>query len=271
MKAMSQRVLGTQGLHKAYRGRQVVQDVSVHVRTGEVVGLLGPNGAGKTTTFYMVVGLVKPEQGSVYLGDLGPAKPAAAKAARGAVGAEPAPPQGAVDLTQLPMHERARLGVGYLAQEASAFRKLSVEENLLAILEMSGLSAHDQAERAGELLSEFSLHHVAKQKAYTLSGGERRRTEVARALALRPDFILLDEPFVGIDPIAVMDLQAVIRQLKARGIGVLITDHNVRETLSIIDRAYLLFQGQVLISGTAKALASDPKARKLYLGESFKM
>jgi lipopolysaccharide export system ATP-binding protein len=263
-----QRVLGTQGLFKAYRGRQVVQDVSVHVRTGEVVGLLGPNGAGKTTTFYMVVGLVKPEKGTVYLGEMPAAKLAPKPKAKAD---EPAPPAGALDLTALPMHERARLGVGYLAQEASAFRKLSVEDNLHAILEMSGLSPHDQAERAAELLSEFNLHHVAKQKAYTLSGGERRRTEVARALALRPDFILLDEPFVGIDPIAVMDLQAVIRQLKARGIGVLITDHNVRETLSIIDRAYLLFQGQVLISGSAKALASDPKARKLYLGESFKM
>jgi lipopolysaccharide export system ATP-binding protein len=264
----SQRVLGTQGLFKAYRSRQVVQDVSVHVRTGEVVGLLGPNGAGKTTTFYMVVGLVKPEQGRVYLGEA-PAKPVGKASPK--VSVEPAAPAGALDLTALPMHERARLGVGYLAQEASAFRKLSVEDNLYAILEMSGLSLHDQTERAAALLSEFNLHHVAKQKAYTLSGGERRRTEVARALALRPDFILLDEPFVGIDPIAVMDLQAVIRQLKARGIGVLITDHNVRETLSIIDRAYLLFQGQVLISGSAKALASDPKARKLYLGESFKM
>jgi lipopolysaccharide export system ATP-binding protein len=267
----SQRVLGTQGLFKAYRSRQVVQDVSVHVRTGEVVGLLGPNGAGKTTTFYMVVGLVKPEQGRVYLGEAAPKPQAKAGKASPKATVEPAAPAGALDLTALPMHERARLGVGYLAQEASAFRKLSVEDNLYAILEMSGLSPHDQAERAAALLSEFNLHHVAKQKAYTLSGGERRRTEVARALALRPDFILLDEPFVGIDPIAVMDLQAVIRQLKARGIGVLITDHNVRETLSIIDRAYLLFQGQVLISGSAKALASDPKARKLYLGESFKM
>jgi len=171
----------------------------------------------------------------------------------------------------MPMHERARLGVGYLAQEASVFRKLTVEENLLAILEMSGLPADEQARRCGELLDEFGLGAVAKQRAYTLSGGERRRTEVARALALRPAFILLDEPFVGIDPIAVMDLQAVIRQLKARGIGVLITDHNVRETLSIIDRAYLLFQGQVLISGGARELSRDPKARKLYLGESFRM
>jgi lipopolysaccharide export system ATP-binding protein len=262
---VSIKTLGTKGLFKAYSGRQVVSDASIEVRTGEVVGLLGPNGAGKTTTFYMVVGLVKPDQGSVYLDTVTPAP----KAGRGVK--SPPPAVSSLDLTSLPMHERAHLGVGYLAQEASVFRKLTVEENLLAILEMSGLSPAEQAERTGELLSEFNLHHVARQKAYTLSGGERRRTEVARALALRPSFILLDEPFVGIDPIAVMDLQAVIRQLKARGIGVLITDHNVRETLSIIDRAYLLFQGKVLISGTAKTLASDPKARQLYLGEGFKM
>ncbi|HTB22241.1 MAG TPA: LPS export ABC transporter ATP-binding protein [bacterium] len=247
---MSVKILGTEGLFKSYGGRKVVQDVSVEVKTGEVVGLLGPNGAGKTTTFYMVVGLVRPDSGTVFIREKG---------------GETA------DITRLPMHERARLGVGYLAQEASVFRKLTVEENLLAILEMSGLKPEEQARRTGELLDEFGLRAVAHQKAYTLSGGERRRTEVARALALRPAFILLDEPFVGIDPIAVTDLQAVIRQLKARGIGVLITDHNVRETLSIIDRAYLLFQGKVLISGGAKALSSDPKARKLYLGESFKM
>jgi lipopolysaccharide export system ATP-binding protein len=269
------KILGTRSLMKAYHGRQVVQDVSIQVRTGEVVGLLGPNGAGKTTTFYMVVGLVKPEGGSVYLETV--AEPAPGKARARAAKPRPAvhdPLAGApdaLDLTKLPMHQRARLGVGYLAQEASAFRKLSVEDNLRAILEMSGLEPAAQDARVAELLDEFSLHGVADQKAYTLSGGERRRTEVARALALKPDFILLDEPFVGIDPIAVMDLQAVIRQLKARGIGVLVTDHNVRETLSIIDRAYLLFQGRVLISGTAKALASDPKARKLYLGESFRM
>jgi lipopolysaccharide export system ATP-binding protein len=262
------KTLGSEHLYKAFSGRQVVQDVSIHVRQGEVVGLLGPNGAGKTTTFYMVVGLIKPDKGSVYIDVAGtiPKK-----------GQKPLP-QGdldrrahRLDLSKLPMHERARLGVGYLAQEASAFRKLTVEENILAILEMTDLSAEEQASRTEALLSEFNLHHVAKQKAYTLSGGERRRTEVARALATQPDFILLDEPFVGIDPIAVSDLQAVIRQLKARGLGVLITDHNVRETLSIIDRAYLLVQGQVLISGSAKALASDPKARKLYLGDSFKM
>ncbi len=247
---MNPKVLGTEGLFKTYGGRQVVRDVSVEVRSGEVVGLLGPNGAGKTTTFYMVVGLVKPDAGGVFIGPPGPERR---------------------DITRLPMHERARLGVGYLAQEASAFRKLSVEDNLWAILEMSGLPHDVQAERVGELLDEFGLRAVAGQKAYTLSGGERRRTEVARALVLRPSFILLDEPFVGIDPIAVMDLQAVIRQLKARGIGVLITDHNVRETLSIIDRAYLLFQGRVLVSGSAEELSNDPEARKLYLGESFRM
>ena len=279
---MTAKILGTRGLMKSYKGRQVVQDVNIQVRTGEVVGLLGPNGAGKTTTFYMVVGLVKPEAGSVFLETLpeavparkakaGASKPRAAAKPRPAVHDPLAGSAAALDLTRLPMHERARLGVGYLAQEASAFRKLSVEDNLRAILEMSGLSQAEQDARVAELLDEFSLHNVADQKAYTLSGGERRRTEVARALALKPDFILLDEPFVGIDPIAVMDLQAVIRQLRARGIGVLITDHNVREPLSIIDRAYLLFQGRVLISGTAKALASDPKARKLYLGESFRM
>jgi lipopolysaccharide export system ATP-binding protein len=269
------KILGTRGLMKSYKGRQVVQDVGIQVRTGEVVGLLGPNGAGKTTTFYMVVGLVRPEAGSVFLDTLPEAparkgRPGKAKP-RPAVHDPQAGSAAELDLTHLPMHQRARLGVGYLAQEASAFRKLSVEDNLRAILEMSGLSPAEQDARVAELLDEFSLHNVAGQKAYTLSGGERRRTEVARALALKPDFILLDEPFVGIDPIAVMDLQAVIRQLKARGIGVLITDHNVRETLRIIDRAYLLFQGRVLISGTAKALASDPKARKLYLGESFRM
>jgi lipopolysaccharide export system ATP-binding protein len=274
------KTLGTRNLVKSYRGRQVVQDVSIEVRTGEVVGLLGPNGAGKTTTFYMVVGLVKPEKGSVFIreeespaparrGAKPKAAPARTKAeTRAKAGAEPL---GLTDITRMPMHERARMGVGYLAQEASVFRKLTVEENLLAILEMSGLSEDEQSRRCGELLDEFGLRSVADQKAYTLSGGERRRTEVARALALKPAFILLDEPFVGIDPIAVMDLQAVIRQLKARGIGVLITDHNVRETLSIIDRAYLLFQGKVLISGDARTLARDPKARRLYLGESFKM
>jgi len=265
---VSVKTLGTEGLFKSYHGRKVVQDVSIEVRTGEIVGLLGPNGAGKTTTFYMVVGLVRPDSGTVFLREESDRDRSVRRPKDGVL---PAAAAVSTDITRLPMHERARLGVGYLAQEASIFRKLTVEENLLAILEMSGLPADEQARRCGELLDEFGLGAVAKQRAYTLSGGERRRTEVARALALRPAFILLDEPFVGIDPIAVMDLQAVIRQLKARGIGVLITDHNVRETLSIIDRAYLLFQGQVLISGGARELSRDPKARKLYLGESFRM
>jgi lipopolysaccharide export system ATP-binding protein len=265
------KTLGSEHLFKSFGGRQVVRDVSVHVAQGEVVGLLGPNGAGKTTTFYMMVGLIKADQGAVYIdtaaGHLKPVKKRSA---------HPREPQASahasrLDLSALPMHERARLGVGYLAQEASAFRKLTVEENILAILEMTELSAQEQHTRTQSLLTEFNLHGVAKQKAFTLSGGERRRTEVARALATQPDFILLDEPFVGIDPIAVGDLQGVIRHLRQRGLGVLITDHNVRETLSIIDRAYLLVQGQVIISGSAKALASDPKARKLYLGDSFKM
>ena len=263
------KTLGSEHLVKAFKGRKVVSDVSIHVRQGEVVGLLGPNGAGKTTTFYMMVGLIKPDTGSVHI-DHNTASERRQGDRRTRGQAEPIAVE-RVDLSALPMHERAKLGVGYLAQEASAFRKLTVKENILAILEMTGLSREEQEKRTENLLSEFNLHHVSEQKAYTLSGGERRRTEVARALATQPDFILLDEPFVGIDPIAVSDLQAVIRQLKARGLGVLITDHNVRETLSIIDRAYLLVQGQVLISGTAKALASDPKAKKLYLGDSFKM
>jgi lipopolysaccharide export system ATP-binding protein len=268
------KTLGSEHLFKAFKGRQVVKDVSVQVRQGEVVGLLGPNGAGKTTTFYMVVGLIKPDQGSVHIDTVGGSpRPAPRKSLMRRRRPATSPDKGVhrLDLSNLPMHERARLGVGYLAQEASAFRKLTVEENIMAILEMTDLKPQEREERTQALLTEFNLHGVAGQKAYTLSGGERRRTEVARALATQPDFILLDEPFVGIDPIAVSDLQAVIRQLKARGLGVLITDHNVRETLSIIDRAYLLVQGQVIISGSAKALASDAKARKLYLGDSFKM
>jgi lipopolysaccharide export system ATP-binding protein len=241
------KVLRTVNLRKSYRGRQVVKDVCVEVRQGEAVGLLGPNGAGKTTTFYMVTGIIKPDGGSVLLEG----------------------PEGSHDLTQLPMHERARRGVGYLAQEASIFRKLTVEENIMAILEMMPLSLPERKRRLEQLLDDFKLQGVAKQAAYTLSGGERRRTEVARALVINPDFILLDEPFVGIDPIAVIDLQQTIRGLTKRNIGVLITDHNVRETLSIIDRAYLLYQGQVLLSGTAKTLASSKQARKIYLGEKF--
>jgi lipopolysaccharide export system ATP-binding protein len=243
------KILRTLNLCKSYRGRQVAKDVCVEVRQGEAVGLLGPNGAGKTTTFYMVTGIVRPDSGQVLLEG----------------------PEGSIDLTRLPMHERARRGVGYLAQEASIFRKLTVEENILAILEMMPLSQPERQRRLEGLLSDFKLEGVARQAAYTLSGGERRRTEVARALVINPDFILLDEPFVGIDPIAVIDLQQTIRQLTRRKIGVLITDHNVRETLSIIDRAYLLYQGQVLLSGTAKTLASSKQAKKIYLGEKFSL
>ena len=248
-KAAAGKILRTEHLSKSYGGREVVKDVAVEVRQGEVVGLLGPNGAGKTTTFYMVTGIVRPDKGRVLLEGGG----------------------ATVDLTHLPMHERAQKGVGYLAQEASIFRKLSVEDNIMAILEMQPLSPAEREARLQKLLEEFSIAHLAKQKAYTLSGGERRRTEVARALVIDPDFILLDEPFVGIDPIAVIELQHVIRALAKRHIGVLITDHNVRETLSIIDRAYLLYQGQVLLSGSAKKLASSPQARRIYLGEKFSL
>ena len=245
--ARAQGRLATRDLVKAYKGRTVVNRVSVEVKRGEVVGLLGPNGAGKTTTFYMVTGLIKPDAGGVVLEKEGQE----------------------IDLTRLPMHERARMGVGYLAQEASIFRKLSVEDNIMAILETLPFTQDQRLARRDQLMDEFNISHLARQKAYTLSGGERRRTEIARALVIDPDFILLDEPFVGIDPIAVADIQGVIRQLASRNIGVLITDHNVRETLSIIDRAYLLFEGQVLLSGSATQLANDPKAREIYLGEKF--
>ncbi len=243
------KTLRTVGLSKTYGGRQVVKDVALKVSQGEVVGLLGPNGAGKTTTFYMVTGLVPPDRGQVFMDSA----------------------QGSEDMTRLPLHERSHRGVGYLAQEASIFRKLTVEENLLALLEMLPITPQERTLRLETLLDEFNIAHLAKQKAFTLSGGERRRTEVARALVNNPDFILLDEPFAGVDPIAVLDLQQIIRHLRDRGIGVLITDHNVRETLSIIDRAYLIYQGQVLLAGTAQQLAKDPQARKIYLGANFKM
>jgi lipopolysaccharide export system ATP-binding protein len=246
-----QKVLQTEGLVKTYKHRTVVNHVDIEVRQGEVVGLLGPNGAGKTTTFYMVVGLVKPDQGRVVIHDGGSRE------------------QGVEDITPLPMHERARRGIGYLAQESSIFRKLTVAENILAILEMTRLSKAEIQARLDQLLGEFNVAHLAGQKAYTLSGGERRRVEIARALVLEPRFILLDEPFVGIDPIAVLEIQKTIRQLQMRGIGVLITDHNVRETLNIIDRAYIVHQGQVLLSGTAQQLIQDPQAKKIYLGEKF--
>ena len=235
--------LRASGLLKKYRKRAVVKAVELEVRQGEIVGLLGPNGAGKTTTFYMIVGLVKPDGGDVYLGD--------------------------VPITRLPMYERARLGIGYLAQEASIFSHLTVEQNLEAVLEYQSLSRVERAERVEELIEEFGLEKVRRSKGYVLSGGERRRTEIARALATRPKFFLLDEPFAGVDPIAVEDIQAIVAGLKARGIGVLITDHNVHETLAITDRAYLLYEGKILKQGTAEALASDPEVRRRYLGEKF--
>ena len=232
-------------LEKNYRGRKVVRGVSFHVKYGEVVGLLGPNGAGKTTTFYMVVGLVKPDQGRVSLDG--------------------------EDITRLPMYQRARSGIGYLAQEPSVFRKLTVSENLLAILETLGLSDLERQERRDMLLAELGIAHLADSKAYTLSGGERRRVEIARALTLSPKFILLDEPFAGIDPLAVQDIQGIIALLKGKGIGILITDHNVRETLAITDRAYIIGDGKIIEAGTPEELTASPRVREFYLGETFRM
>ena len=239
------RVLRAAGLTKAYGRRVVVRDVALEIRQGEVVGLLGPNGAGKTTTFYMVVGLARPDAGSVTLGD--------------------------EEITAMPMYQRARAGIGYLPQEASVFRKLTAEENVLAILEMRGLAVSEQRARARELLEELGIQAMARQPAYTLSGGERRRLEICRALAAQPSFILLDEPFAGIDPIAVIDLQRIIAHLRDRGIGILITDHNVRETLKITDRAYILRDGHVFRSGTPQDLAADEEVRRVYLGEAFRL
>lgn len=233
----------TSDLVKRYGGRTVVNHVSVRVEQGEIVGLLGPNGAGKTTSFYMVVGLVKPDEGSVYLNDR--------------------------DITRLPMYKRAQLGIGYLPQEASVFRKLSVEDNIKAVLEMTKLSRKEQSAKLENLLEEFRLNHVRKSNGDVLSGGERRRTEIARALAVDPKFILLDEPFAGIDPIAVEDIQGIVARLKYKQIGILITDHNVTETLSITDRAYLMFEGKLLRSGTAEDLATDEEVKRLYLGRDF--
>jgi lipopolysaccharide export system ATP-binding protein len=238
-------ILRSEGLVKRYRKRTVVDRVSVEVRQGEVVGLLGPNGAGKTTTFYMIVGMIRPDEGSVVLDE--------------------------VPITTIPMYERARRGIGYLPQEASVFRKMTVEENLLAVLQVRDIPAAERTRRCEQLMADLSITHLAKSKGYMLSGGERRRTEIARALASEPRFILLDEPFAGIDPIAVEEIMRIVRELKERGIGVLITDHNVHETLSITDRSYLLFEGKILKAGTAESLASDPEARKLYLGENFKL
>ncbi len=238
-------ILRAENLIKKYGGRTVVKEVSVEVNQGEIVGLLGPNGAGKTTTFYMVVGFVKPESGRVFLQE--------------------------EDVTDLPMYKRAQKGVGYLPQEPSVFRKLSVEDNIRSVLEMTDLSKAEQIIKLEELMEEFSLHKVRKNKGDTLSGGERRRTEIARALATSPTFILLDEPFAGIDPIAVEDIQYIIERLKTKNIGILITDHNVQETLSITDRAYLMFEGNILKAGTAEELAADEMVRKVYLGKNFEL
>ena len=237
--------LSTNQLVKKYKKAEVVRGISIQINEGEIVGLLGPNGAGKTTTFYMITGMITPSSGAVQL-DGHP-------------------------ITYMPMYKRARLGIGYLAQEASVFTKLSVEENLKLALELTRLSRNDQKKRLEELLDEFSIGHIRNNIAMTLSGGERRRTEIARALVSDPKFILLDEPYAGIDPIAVDEIQNIILDLKSRGIGVLITDHNVRETLSITDRSYLLYDGKVLFSGTSKELSSNQEAKRLYLGDSFKM
>lgn len=237
--------LHAENLVKKYKKRTVVDKVSVSVSQGEIVGLLGPNGAGKTTTFYMMVGLIKPNSGNVYLDDL--------------------------DITPQAMYKRAKLGLGYLAQEASVFRTLSVEENILAVLEMTDKTKTEQKERAEELMEEFSLTHVRKNLGVVLSGGERRRTEIARSLAMDPSFVLLDEPFAGVDPIAVEEIQTIVAQLKTKNIGILITDHNVQETLSITDRAYLMFEGKLLKSGTAEELAADEQVRRVYLGRNFEL
>ena len=237
--------LYTDKITKRYKNRIVANEVCIQVLQGEIVGLLGPNGAGKTTSFYMIVGMIKPTKGKIFLEN--------------------------TDITKLPMYKRAQMGIAYLPQEASVFRKLSVEDNIRAILEMTNLSKPEQQHRLEELLSEFNLHHIRKNLGDQLSGGERRRTEIARALATKPKFILLDEPFAGVDPIAVEDIQSVIKKLKEKHIGVLITDHNVHETLNITDRAYLLYEGKVIKSGTAEELASDEMVRKVYLGQNFEL
>lgn len=237
--------LRAENLIKRYKGRAVVNGVSLEVNQGEIVGLLGPNGAGKTTSFYMIVGLIRPNEGNIFMDQR--------------------------EITSLPMYRRAQLGLGYLAQEASVFRKLSVEDNLKAVLQMTDLSKAEQRAKVEELLEEFGLMHIRKNRGDVLSGGERRRTEIARALAVDPKFILLDEPFAGVDPIAVEDIQDIIRTLRNKNIGILITDHNVQETLRITDRTYLLFEGKILKSGTAEELASDERVRRVYLGENFQL
>jgi lipopolysaccharide export system ATP-binding protein len=237
--------LAAEHLVKVYKGRKVVRDVSVDIRQGEIVGLLGPNGAGKTTTFYMIVGLVRPDDGHVILGK--------------------------DDITPLPMYLRAQRGISYLPQEPSVFRKLTVEENLLAVFETMDLPLADREARTRALLEEFGITHIARNRAYSLSGGERRRVEIARALAINPAFILLDEPFAGIDPIAVFEIQRIVSQLRARGIGILITDHNVRETLKITDRAYIIKEGEIFRQGVPESLSADAEVRRIYLGESFNL
>ncbi len=236
-------ILRTEEIRKAYKSKEVVKGVTIEVKQGEIVGLLGPNGAGKTTSFYMIVGLVKPDSGKVFLDNK--------------------------DITKVPMYKRSKMGLGYLPQEVSVFRKLSVEDNILAILQMTKLSKTKQQERLEELLNEFGLQHVRKNLGNKLSGGEKRRTEIARGLAINPKFILLDEPFAGVDPIAVEDIQRIVLDLQKKNIGILITDHNVQETLSIVDRAYLLFEGSILKSGAAEALADDEQVRSVYLGQNF--
>jgi len=238
-------VLRAEGLVKIYGRRKVVDGVTIEVKQGEVVGLLGPNGAGKTTTFYMIVGMIRPNEGRIFLDG--------------------------EDITDLPMYKRAKKGIGYLSQEPSIFRKLTVEENIMAILETRKLSRAERERRLRELLDELDVARLAKNKAYTLSGGERRRVEITRALVIEPKFLLLDEPFLGVDPIAVEDIQGIIHRLKMKGLGVLITDHNVRETLRITDHAYIMSEGKILKSGTAEFLANDPEARKIYLGEKFRL
>jgi|TARA_B110000261_G_C12999361_1_gene323552 lipopolysaccharide export system ATP-binding protein len=237
--------LSTDNLVKIYKNRRVVNGVSVEVNQGEIVGLLGPNGAGKTTSFYQIVGFIQPDEGRVYLDDK--------------------------DITNVPMYKRAELGIGYLPQEVSVFRKLTVEDNLKAILEMTKLSKTEQSERLETLLDEFGLQHVRKNLGEVLSGGEKRRIEIARCLTVNPKFILLDEPFAGVDPIAVEDIQLIVSKLKEKNIGILITDHNVQETLHIVDRAYLLFEGSILKAGTAEELAADDQVRKVYLGQNFEL
>jgi lipopolysaccharide export system ATP-binding protein len=235
--------LHTDHIKKSYKGRDVVKGVTIEVNQGEIVGLLGPNGAGKTTSFYMIVGLIKPDEGRVFVDE--------------------------TDITYFPMYKRSQLGIGYLPQEVSVFRKLSVEDNIMAILEMTEMTKTERKERLEQLLEEFHLTHVRKNLGNRLSGGEKRRTEIARALATNPKFVLLDEPFAGVDPIAVEDIQSIVSELRKKNIGILITDHNVQETLSITDRAYLLFEGSILKSGTAEELAADEQVRRVYLGQNF--